>query len=127
MPPPQPAAGDEKGLKARLEAELAAARSQAAAMQQRLADAQQAAAAAEAAAAEAGAELVSARAELAAEHADAGQRAAQSVRWASTADAITGELNERIAALEEAAKKAKAAAHDELVACRDSGMKVILM
>ena len=125
LPPPQPAAGDEEGQEARWEAELAAARSQAATLQQRLADAQQAAAAAEATAAKTGAELVSARAELAAEQAEAGQRAAQSARWASAADATTAELNKRIAALEDAARKAKAAAHDELVACRNSGMKVL--
>ena len=127
LPPPQPAAGNEEGLKARLEAELAASRSQAAALQQQLADAQQAAAAAEAAAAEDGAKLSSTQAELAAERAEAGQRAAQSARWASAADATTAELNKRNVALEDAAKKAKAAAHDELVACRDSGMKVIIM
>ena len=59
-------------------------------------------------------QLKDAHAELAMERARAGQRAQE-------AEAA---LRQHIAALEEKNTQAKVAAHDELVACRDAGMKV---
>lgn len=63
-------------------------------------------------------------AELAREQALAGHRAGELAGGASAADESAAQLSELLAALEEESRKMKAAAHDELITCRDAGMKV---
>ena len=69
-------------------------------------------------------QLQSAQAEVAGCSAAAGHRAAQLASQASAADSCTAELTARVAALQQEHAQAMAAAQDELVACRNAGMKV---
>ncbi len=69
-------------------------------------------------------QLQSAQGELAGSSAAAGQRAAQLASQASAADASTAKFTARVAALQQEHAQAITAAQDELVACRNAGMKV---
>lgn len=146
LPPPQPLTTEEEAINA---AELAASRSQAAALKQELLAAKQDLAAAAAARSAAEISVMDTSSRLSeiqnlskqlAEDVQNMKKERQATRereerlckqlqdaqaeLASQAGAGNAELIARIAILEEDSTKIEARAHDELVACRDAGMKV---